>query len=425
MKQELWIMSRKEIDRLAIIQRLEEKGISQIEAGKQLGLNVRQIRRLQKKYRQEGAPALISKRRGQASNNQLSADCKKQAVELIKKKYPDFNPAFAHEKLTEVHGLKLSRESVRQLMLKEALWEGKKRRTVVIHQMRSRRSSLGEMVQIDGSHHDWFEGRREKCCLLVFIDDATSRIMQLYFDEEETTEGYCAATANYLQEHGRPLSFYSDKYGVFRVNHPEALKSTGETQFGRALRELGIKLLCANSPQAKGRVERANSTLQNRLVKELRLRNISDIASANQYLPEFIKDHNKRFAVEPNQSLDAHQKIIPDEKTLQLILSPHHQRKLTKNLELSYKSVIYQIQVETPSYAMRGATINIIDQKEKVLLVYKGKELSYKTIDKNNRAVEVADSKIIASKNRHQLMPSLTHPWLLSPASVIAKRPTI
>ena len=419
MKTELLRMSGKEIDRLAIIQRLEARGLSQLEAAKELSLDPRQVRRLQRNYRSKGAAGLISKRRGRASNNQLSLDCKTQAIDLLKKHYPDFNPAFAHEKLTEVHGLKLSVESVRQLMLNAALWKGKKRKAVTIHQMRARRSSLGEMVQIDGSHHDWFEGRRDKCCLLVFIDDATSRIMQLRFEEEETTEGYCRATESYLLEHGRPLSFYSDKYGVFRVNHTEALKSTGETQFGRALRELGIKLLCANSPQAKGRVERLNGTLQNRLIKELRLRNISDILSANHYLPEFIKDYNERFAVEPQNPMDAHQQIIPDEKTLKLILSPHHQRKLTKNLELSYNSVLYQIQVETPSYAMRGATITIIDQKEGAILVYKGKQLTYKTRDKNNRPTEITDLKTIGSINQSHLKTSQTQPWLASPASLL------
>lgn len=425
MKTELLQMSGKEIDRLAIIQRLEARELSQLEAAKELSLDPRQVRRLQRNYRVHGAAGLISKRRGRSSNNQLSIECKTQAIDLLKKHYPDFNPAFAHEKLTEVHGLKLSVESVRQLMLSEALWKGKKRKAVVIHQMRSRRCALGEMVQIDGSHHDWFEGRRDKCCLLVFVDDATSRIMHLRFEEQETSDGYCKATQSYLLEHGRPLSFYSDKYGVFRVNHTEALKSTGETQFGRALRELGIKLLCANSPQAKGRVERLNGTLQNRLVKELRLRNISDIATANQYLPEFIKDYNERFAVAPQNPIDAHQQIIPDEKTLKLILSPHHQRTLTKNLELSYNNVIYQIQVETLSYAMRGASITIIDQQEGAILVYKGKQLTYKTRDKNNRPTEITDLKTVSSINQSHLKTSQIQPWLLSPAYFINSSQTV
>ena len=425
MKTELLQMSGKEIDRLAIIQRLEARAINQLEAAKELTLDPRQVRRLQKKYRTQGASGLISKRRGRASNNQLSVECKTQAICLLKQHYSDFNPAFAHEKLTEAHGLKLSVESVRQLMLSEALWKGKKRKAIVIHQTRERRCALGEMVQIDGSHHDWFEGRRDKCCLLVFVDDATSRIMHLRFEEQETSEGYCRATEGYIMEHGRPLSFYSDKYGVFRVNHAEALKSTGETQFGRALRELGIKLLCANSPQAKGRVERLNGTLQNRLVKELRLRHISDIATANQYLPEFMKDYNERFAVAPQNPIDAHQRIIPDEKTLKLILSPRHQRILSKNLELSYNNVIYQIQVEKPSYAMRGASVTIIDQQEgAAILVYKGKQQAYKTRDKHNRPTKVTDLKTAGSMNTSHLKTSQIQPWLSSPANFFSPSQT-
>ena len=417
MEPELLSMSQKEIDRLEIIQRIEGKQISQAEGAKQLGLDVRQTRRLQERYRRYGAAGLISKRRGQPSNNQLSAACKQQAVALIKQHYPDFNPAFAHEKLIEIHQLKLSSESVRQLMIKEGLWKGKKRKKIVIHQTRVRRSCLGEMIQIDGSHHDWFEGRRGSCCLLVFIDDATSKIMHLYFDEEETTEGYFRATEHYLLEHGRPLSCYSDKYGVFRINHAEAVSGTGETQFGRALRELGIELLCANSPQAKGRVERANSTLQNRLVKEMRLKGISDITAANAFLSEFIKDYNKRFAVEPHNTTDAHQKTIPDADTLKRILSEHYQRKISKNLQVSYNNVLYQIQADTPSYTMRGAGVTVIDQKDKVLLIYKEKSLPYKAMDKNNRPIEIADAKKIAAKKRYHPKPPEC-PWLSSAASL-------
>ena len=296
-------------------------------------------------------------------------------------------------------------------MLKEGLWVGKKRKKVVVHQTRARRSTFGELVQIDGSPHDWFEGRSPKCCLIVFIDDATSRLVQLYFSEQETTEAYFKATEHYIIEHGIPLGFYSDKYGVFRVNQPEALSGTGETQFGRALRELGIDLQCANSPQAKGRVERANKTLQDRLVKEMRLRGISDMQTAQAFLPEFIRDHNQRFAVAPKNSLDAHRKNIPDINTLKIILSPQHQRKLTKNLELSFNNVIYQIQTKTQSYAMRGASVTIIEQNDRVLLVYKGQSLPYKTIDKHNRPAKISDSKQIIIRKKYTPKPSANHPW--------------
>jgi transposase len=411
MKQELLMMSQKEITRLELIERVKNSQMSQLEASVHLGLSTRQFRRLQRRYEQKGATGIISQRRGKASNNQLSVEVKTQAFELIKTHYSDFGPRLACEKLLERHQIKMSSESVRKLMLKEGLWVGKKRKKVVVHQTRTRRSQFGELVQIDGSPHDWFEGRSPNCCLIVFIDDATSRLVQLYFSEQETTEAYFKATEHYILEHGIPLGFYSDKYGVFRVNQTEAVSGTGETQFGRALRELGIDLQCANSPQAKGRVERANKTLQDRLVKEMRLRGISDMKTAQAFLPEFILDYNRRFAVIPQNPIDAHRKNIPHIDSLKTILSPQHQRKLTKNLELSFNNVIYQIQTKTPSYAMRGACVTVIEQEDKVILLYKGKSLPYKTMDKHNRPACISDSKQLLIRKKYTPKPSANHPW--------------
>ena len=197
----------------------------------------------------------------------------------MRARYPDFGPTLATEKLA-IEGVSLSVETVRQLLIGEGLWKAKSVRRPVIHQLRERRARLGELVQIDGSPHDWFEGRAPKCTLLVFVDDATSRLMYLQFVAAETTFNYFAGVRSYLTEFGKPLAFYSDKFGVFRVNIPNALSGTGLTQFGRALKELDIELICAHSPQAKGRVERANQTLQDRLTKELRLRDLSSLADS-------------------------------------------------------------------------------------------------------------------------------------------------
>jgi len=411
MSGELLSMSGKEISRLEIIQRVENRQISQKEGAKQLGLTARQLRRLEKSYRQKGALGLTSKRRGRVSNNHLSIGVKEEAIELIKKHYSDFGPRLACEKLFERHEIKMSSESVRQLMLAEGLWRGKKRTKIAVHQTRARREQFGELIQIDGSPHDWFEGRAPKCCLIVFIDDATSQLVQLHFSEQETTEAYFKATQKYILEHGLPLGFYSDKYGVFRVNQPEAVSGTGETQFGRALRELCIDLQCAHSPQAKGRVERANQTLQDRLVKEMRLRGISDRQAAEAFLPEFIIDYNKRFSVAPKNPLDAHRKKVPDLTVLQSILSPKHQRKLTKNLELSFNNVIYQIQTKSPSYNMRGAYVTIIEQEAHIILIYKGQALPYKTMSKHNKPAKITHSKQLIITKPYRPKPSPNHPW--------------
>ena len=274
MKKDILTMSKKELTRLEIIQKLEEKRLKQKEAGDMLGISARQVRRLLRKYKQEGEAGLISKRRGRPSNNQLDPQIKKKAIDLLHSQYPDFGPTLACEKLEERNGLKLSAESVRQIMIAEELWKPRKHKRPQIHQMRPRRACEGELVQIDGSPHNWFEDRGPYCNLLAYIDDATGRLMELLFTPTETTFSYFQATRHYLVLHGLPVAFYSDKHGIFRVNIKNALSGSGMSQFGRAMKHLDIEIICANTPQAKGRVERVFATLQDRLVKELRLRNI-------------------------------------------------------------------------------------------------------------------------------------------------------
>ena len=414
---EIFQMSQQAVDRLEVIQRIESQQISQTEGARLLQLTTRHVRRLQGAYRDKDAQGLMSKRRGQPSNNHLSQDMLAQCVTLIKTHYADFKPTFAHEKLTEVHKLCLSVESVRQLMIREGLWKGKKRKKITLHQTRERRAQYGELVQIDGSPHAWFEDCAPKCCLLVYIDDATSTLMQLYFTEVESTAAYFEATKRYLKQHGRPLAYYSDKHTIFRVQIKEAKSGSGDTQFSRAMKELDIELICAHSAQAKGRVERANAVLQDRLVKELRLHHIADIPSANAFLPQFIEDYNKRFAVAAANANDAHRQHCPDDDTLRLILSPQHPRKLSKNLELSYKNITYQIQLDSPGYTMRGATVTVIEQGTEVVLLYKQKSLNYKTIDRKNQATQIKDTKQIAQKPQRKVQQANDHPWKKYPLS--------
>ena len=207
---------------------------------------------------------------------------------LIEERYSDFGPTLACEKLSEVHHLTISRESVRRIMIEAGIWKPKRAKQPSAHQMRERRACFGELVQIDGSDHAWFEDRGPESSLLVYIDDATGQLLELLFVPSETFFGYCEATRHYVERYGKPVAFYSDKHGIFRVDQERPLGTTsGLTQFGRAMDELDIQIICANSPQAKGRIERANQTLQDRLVKELRLRGISDMEAGNAYLPDF------------------------------------------------------------------------------------------------------------------------------------------
>ncbi len=215
-------MSAKELSRLEVMQRLSRKQMSQKESGTILGLSVRQIKRLLKAYRQKGATGLVSRQCGRSSNNRLSEEVKRNALNLLKTKYQGFGPTLAHEKLVEKEKLKLSDESVRQLMIAEDLWKARKAKKVVVHQLRERRGCFGELIQIDGSPHDWFEGRVDPCVLLVFIDDATGKLGQLLFVESESFFSYCQAAEGYFRQFGKPVTFYSDKNNIFRVNQPSA-----------------------------------------------------------------------------------------------------------------------------------------------------------------------------------------------------------
>jgi len=340
--------------------------------------------------------------------------------ELLRTRYHDFGPTLAHEKLCQAHGLSVGLESVRQLMIREGLWQPRRARKLVVHQLRERRARTGELIQIDGSPHDWFEGRAEKCTLLVMVDDATSRLMQMRFCQAETTFNYFAAVRSYIQEHGKPLAFYSDKFSVFRVNIPNALSGTGLTQFGRAMKELCIELICAHSPQAKGRVERANQTLQDRLVKELRLKGISSVAAANAYLPQFITDYNSRFAVEPRSVEDAHRPLSTSED-LDRILTLCERRTLSKNLTLSYNKVIYQITTRRAAYTLRGARVEVRETSTgEISLEYKGKPLAYSVHHEQEREqsqvipakmIDAALSRPTPKAQRKYGPVPMSHPW--------------
>jgi transposase len=405
-------MSAKEITRLEVMQRLKEKRLQQKEAARLLGLSVRQVKRVWRKYRKQAAKGLVSAKRGQASNHRLDAGVVQQALDLVKQKYSDFGPTLAHEKLVEGHQLQISRESVRKMMIEEGLWKPRRKKKAEVHQMRERRACFGELVQIDGSDHAWFEERGERCTLLVFIDDATGQLVELWFVEEETFFAYCAAVQHYFEREGKPVAFYSDKHGVFRVNTAQALGTTaGLTQFGRAMQELDIQIICANSPQAKGRVERANQTLQDRLVKELRLRNLSTIEAANAYLEEFRADFNRRFAVPPRSTHDAHRPLLPTENLDQILT---HQRvtTLSKNLTVQYNKLIYQIQTERPTYALHKAPVLICENaKGEVTILYKNKPLAYTTYKKLARQSEIVDTKHLNRAVPLPKPPAANHPW--------------
>jgi transposase len=418
-------MSAKELNRLEVMQRLSEKRMNQKEAGRILDVSVRQIKRLLGAYRQKGAAGLVSKHRGRKGNNRLAEEVKKKALNLLKTKYKGFGPTLAHEKLVEKEKLKLSDESVRQLMIAEDLWKPRKAKKVVIHQLRERRACFGELIQIDGSPHDWFEGRAEPCVLLVFIDDATGKLVQLLFVEQESFFSYCQAAEGYFQHDGKPVAFYSDRHGIFRVNVPSAGTGEALTQFGRAMQELDIQIICANSPQAKGRVERVIQTLQDRLPKELRLRGISHMTKGNAYLPEFLQDFNQRFAVEPRSTLDAHRPLTAKDD-LARILTWQETRTLSKNLTLQFQKTVYQIQTDRPTYALRNAQVTVcVNAQEEFTILYNGKALPYSIYQHQAKQAEVVSTKHLDAAlqpTRLPPKPAPDHPWRRGFATPLSKR---
>jgi transposase len=409
---ELLPMSNREITRLEAMQRIKDKRLTQKEAARMLDLSVRQIKRLYRAYKAQGARGVVSQRRGKPSNNRLDAETQQKVIDLIYERYRDFGPTLAHEKLTEKHKLRISRESVRGIMIAEGIWKAKRAKQPSTHQMRERRACFGELVQIDGSDHDWFEGRGPKCTLLVYIDDATGQLLELWFVPDETFFGYCQASRHYFERYGKPVAFYSDKHGIFRVNQEQTIGlGSGLTQFGRAMQELDIQIICANTPQAKGRIERANQTLQDRLVKELRLLGISDIDSANAYLPEYRQDFNRRFAVAPRSKHDAHRPLLKTEK-LDLILTRQKTATLSKNLTVQANKVIYQIQSDRPEYALRKAQVTICENAQgEVTILYKNQPLAYTIYHKPTRQAEVVDTKTLDHQIKTPKPPASNHPW--------------
>jgi transposase len=415
--EDIMAMSGKERERMKVIMRLTEKTLTQRLAAEQLQISVRQVQRLLRSYRLVGDKAIISKQRDKKSNNRLAEDFRKQIVELIQLRYPDFGPTFAREKLVEVHGMKVSISTVRNIMIENKIWEAKKWKVQNIHKCRASRDCIGELIQMDGSYHDWFEGRAPKCCLLVLIDDATSRLMLMEFVEWESSFGYFQILKRYLKTYGRPLSLYTDRLAVFETTR-KAEKNYRDTQFHRATKELGINLILALSPQAKGRVERANGTLQDRLVKEMRLAHISTIQEANTFLPGFIETHNKKFAKQPKSSIDAHRSFETNHN-LEQILCLHHERKITNDLMVYWGGRRYQITEVDCRYRLGGKKVLILEQQDKSIeFMYEGHLLSFVNFDEQSPVPEkiVPDNERIAvlANNWHKARggkPNVGHPW--------------
>src|SRR5499427_3086889 len=389
-------MSDGELSRLEVLRDLDQKRLTTVAAGQLLGLERRQVYRLLKAYRTKGATGLISKRRGRCSNRRKSEGQRRAVLAMIREWYWDFGPTLAAEKLREVHEITLGRETLRLWMIEAGLWLDRKQRRKRVHQPRSRRECVGELVQVDGCEHWWFEDRGPQCTLLVFIDDASGRLMHLQFVESESTFSYFHATRAYLEAWGKPVAFYSDKHGVFRVNQTGAIGGDGMTQFGRALHALNIDIICANSSQAKGRVERAHKTLQDRLVKELRLAGAATLAEGNALLPAFMADYNARFAKAPANNKDLHRPLRASDD-LDDAFAWKEERTLSRALTLQYDKVMFILEPSEQAKAAIGKRVTVIDYPDGRLAIrYRGVELAYRTFDKLR---QVSQAAIVENKH--------------------------
>lgn len=395
-------MSDRDITRFKVLQDVREHRLSQTDAANILNLSTRQIRRLLTKLAQQGAVSLAHAARGKPSNHRYSDSYRAQVLKIVKTNYTDFSPTFAREKLIEHHNLAVSKEALRQWMIADGLWIPHSQRQPRIYQPRYRRDCLGELIQIDGSHHDWFEGRSSKCCLLVFIDDATGRLMNLRFSETESAFDYMMATREYIDHHGKPVALYSDRHAIFHASNKNAVESKYPTQFGRVLQDLCIELICANSSQAKGRVERANLTLQDRLVKEMRLQGIDTIEQANTWLPYFLEDFNRRFAKPANYPKDMHRSVRESCEELDDIFSWQEIRKLSNSLTFQYDKVVYLIENTEENARLVHENVKVLDYPSgEIAVQYGSRKLSFKMFDK---LAKVEQGQVVDNKRLGKIL---------------------
>jgi transposase len=344
--EDIIMASQRELKRLHILQKVIEGALKQAEAAEMLSLSIRQIQRLFIRVKEEGVQGVVHRSRGKESNRKLPQEVKGRVLELYRQSYEGFGPTLAQEKLQERDGITISDETLRIWLLGAGLW--KKRRKGRQHrQWRPRKDRNGEMIQMDGSHHDWFEGRGPACVFMGYIDDATGKVYGRFYEYEGTIPAM-DSFRRYIRKYGLPMSLYMDKHSTYKSTGKPTLEdelngTEPVSEFGRALKELGVDLIHAHSPQAKGRVERLFNTLQDRLVKEMRLRGISSIAEANEFLREYLPIYNRRFAKKAAQRENLH-RPISKELTLDRILCIKTKRTLRNDFTIAHDRKLYQIQ---------------------------------------------------------------------------------
>ena len=409
MTQKLISMTEKELSRFNIIRRLIDGNINGTDASKQIGVSIRHVKRLKLKVKEKGAEGLIHGNRGQ-SNKKLNII---KIEKYLKGKYYDFGPTFASEKLEEYHQIKISKESVRTIMTNMGLWKPKSRKqSKRWHVWRARRDNYGEMQQFDGSYHIWFGN--EECCLLLSVDDATGKITHAKFDYNEGVIAVFNFWLEYFEKHGFPLSIYLDRFSTYKINHKRAVDDKELiTQFQRATNQVGVELITAYSPEAKGRVERMFGTLQDRLVKELRLAGITTMEEANEFLKEYIPKFNEKFAVIPQRKKNLHKELCEaKENKLSQIFSIQSQRKVSNDYTIRFKNNYYQLDRVQPTTVYKKDSVVMeehLDRNVKINL--RDCYLNYTLLpEKPKREINVRLPALTKVK-QSSWKPPKDHPW--------------
>ena len=397
-------MSRRETKRLHIIHQTLDKRITQKQAAELVGLSIRQLRRLSKRVREAGDEGICHRSRGKASNRRFSPKIKENVLKLYRGPYHDFGPTLASEKLFELHAIRLSDETLR-LWLNQEKIPYAKRKGRKYRQWRERKHHFGEMVQLDGSHHDWFEGRGPECVFMGYIDDATGTVSGRFYDYEGTLPAM-DSFRRYLRRYGMPQSVYLDKHTTYKSSAKQSIEDELEdkkpmSQFERSLAELGVTVIHANTPQAKGRVERLFRTLQDRLVKEMRLVGIKNVSQANEFLRSYLPLYNRRFKVKAVSEADVHQ-AIPHRSVLAGIFCIREERTLRNDFTIAYNGRLYQIKDVVKTHK-----VTVEERMDGSLHIrHKGQDLRYREIKK--RPVKENIKMPVLYDRRYQ---PPDHPW--------------
>jgi len=410
------IMSKKELKRLPIIHRVMEKRLTQVKAAEMLDLSDRQIRRLISKIEAGGDPAIVHKNRGKQSPFKFPKEFEDKIIGIIEKRYYDFGPVFAAEKLLECEKIKVSKEKLRQLMIIHGIDYPRRKKKGVIHKWRERKHCRGEMIQMDGSDHDWLEDRGPRLVLMGYIDDASGEVFGRFYDYEGTFPAM-DSFKQYIALYGLPLSFYVDRHSAYKTtrqpNLDEDLKGEfAKTQFSRLLNELDVKVIFAHSPQAKGRIERLFETLQDRLVKELRLAGITTLKQANIFLENYLPKYNARFAVKPLRKTNLH-RPIPKHLKLKELFCIKEYRTIGNGFTFYWKNRIFLI--KNPSITMKKQRVCVMEQFDgKITLKLKDKSLSFVEVTRKDIQDIAKDQKAahrLIKKTATHSSPPKNHPW--------------